>query len=382
MKLKIFKLAAITLTVMSVGVLPMGCSDDFKSPDPVTGTTLKDAIESNTELEILEAALIKTGLINIYGNVNTGSHTFFAPNDAAFLTYLQGVFNASTPPTNEAEAIAKIEALTTTSTPLNLSTLISRLNYHILGSDLPSGEVTGSQTFTTLQGGRLSVSLVSPDILLNANTGSTGSKVVTTDDTPVNGSLYIIDKVMALPGGGATVIAPFNLTVSYATSPPTIGGTGGSETGGDTNGNDFDIMSYAIRRSGLATTLVPNTTTLPDFTIFAPTDNAFRTYLGDNAAATAALENAAIATLKAMSEADLANLLKYHIVAGRNLSTDLQEGKVLNTLLTSESITVSVDAAVITLEDGNAAADPTVTTVNNINTNGVVHTINGVLRPN
>lgn len=363
------------------------CAEDFESPELVTGPTIIEVVVASNDFDLLEAALAKTGLASAYATAESGTFTLFAPNDAAFLAFLQTTYAGFSPPADEQEALTKIALLTNGSAPLNLPTLIARLDYHIISSELTSAQITGSQTIATLNGARLSLSVAGGQILLNGNFSS-GAMVLTADMDASNGVVHTIDKFMPVPSTTTTVLSNIGtggLTISYTTATPTI--TGGSETGGNATGTDFNILAYAIRRAGLVPVLIPNKAPLPDFTLFASTDNAMRAYLGDVVVtATPALENAAIQKLKALDPAALADLLKYHIVSGRYLSTDLTNGKVLNSLLESKSLTVAVSSdvtPVISVQDANGAADPVVTIANFSNSNnGVVHTINGVLRSN
>jgi len=99
------------------------------------------------------------------------------------------------------------------------------------------------------------------------------------------------------------------------------------------------------------------------FTVFAPTDAAF-----------AKLDEGVLDILIANPDL-LAEVLKYHVVSGKNLAADLTSGSV-QTLLTGKSINVTVSGGMVTL-NGTA----TVTTANVDATNGVVHIIDEVLLP-
>ena len=96
-----------------------------------------------------------------------------------------------------------------------------------------------------------------------------------------------------------------------------------------------------------------------DLTVFAPTDDAF-----------AKLPDGTVAGL---STSQLADVLKYHVVAGRVLSTDLKAGAV-PTLLTGKSLNVSLDG-------GPKVDDVDVIAADVVTTNGVIHVIDGVLLP-
>ncbi len=371
-KLKSYSAFQFALVICFVAI---SCSDDFKSPAIPQGSTIAAIASGSDDFDILVAALTQTGLASTLNNNNSGQFTVFAPVDAAFLTYLQGVY--SDPTLTEDGAITKLQSLTNVSTPLSIGTLATRLNYHLISSEIKSAQITGAQTFTTINGARISVSLVGADVLINANTGATGGKVTAANVDASNGVIHAIDKVLSAPATNTTVLTPFGMSVSYSTATPTI--SGGLETGADATGTDFDVFAYALRKSKVAFVLVPNKAPLPDFTIFAPTDNAFLAFLS------AATEADAIATVKAMTETEAADLVKYHILSGRYLSTDLSAGRVMNTLLTGESFTIALSAdptPIVSLVDANAATDPVITAVNNVHNNGAVHTIDAVLQSN
>ena len=121
---------------------------------------------------------------------------------------------------------------------------------------------------------------------------------------------------------------------------------------------DLSTLVAAIDAAGLTSTLKgPG-----PFTVFAPTNAAFD-----------ALPDGALETLLA-NPTVLADLLKYHVVNGNVMSTDLTNGPV-PTLLDGETIEVSVSGGV-TL---NGSAN--VTSADNEASNGVVHIINEVLFP-
>ena len=353
------------------------CSDDFTAPDSPEGTPISALAAASENFNILTAALNKTGQVNSLNNNNSGFTTVFAPDDAAFYTYFKAAVAGNTFAT-EADVLAFVNAMTPTTSP-SIATLNSILTYHMVSSKITSDLITGNQVFATLNGARLSISKGST-VVLNANVAINGATITAVDAVASNGVIHTIDRVMVAVSS-ATVLTPFGVTVSYATNPPTIGG--GSETGGNAIGTDYNILAYALRVSGLVPTILPNATPLPDYTIFAPTDDAFRAYLGDATPVSIVKENAAIQALKALTTAALADILKYHVVSGRKLSTDFTTGQQLATLLPNKTITVNINGTTYTLADANAGVtDPTITSANILTNSGIVHRINGVLRSN
>ena len=136
-------------------------------------------------------------------------------------------------------------------------------------------------------------------------------------------------------------------------------------------GPDKDIVELAQATSSLSTLVTAIetaglTSTLKGtgpFTVFAPTNTAF-----DN------LPEGALDILLA-NPTVLAEVLQYHVVAGKVMSSDLTSGSV-PTLLSGESIEVVVSGSSVTL-NGSAS----VTSADNEATNGVVHIIDEVLLP-
>lgn len=101
------------------------------------------------------------------------------------------------------------------------------------------------------------------------------------------------------------------------------------------------------------------------FTIFAPSDEAFNTFM----AANAELVNQALADPTILS-----GLLLYHVVPGNITSADLAAGEL--TTLNGAPLTVAVDGDTVTINGMY-----TVTTADILAGNGVVHIIDGVLVP-
>jgi uncharacterized surface protein with fasciclin (FAS1) repeats len=99
------------------------------------------------------------------------------------------------------------------------------------------------------------------------------------------------------------------------------------------------------------------------FTVFAPTDDAF-----------AALPEGTLDALLADPTGALADILLYHVVSGKIMSTDLSDGQVATTLL-GKDITVTIN------NDGVFINDAKVTVADIEADNGVVHVIDAVLIP-
>merc|ERR1719160_1277347 len=100
------------------------------------------------------------------------------------------------------------------------------------------------------------------------------------------------------------------------------------------------------------------------FTVFAPTDDAFAAALKKLGATKEALLNMT----------DLPGILKYHVVSGKVLSTDLSNGMKAKTVAGAE-LTITIDGSNVMVNTAK------VTTADIMCSNGVIHIINEVLLP-
>ncbi|WP_368665714.1 fasciclin domain-containing protein, partial [Pseudomonas sp. 2995-3] len=92
--------------------------------------------------------------------------------------------------------------------------------------------------------------------------------------------------------------------------------------------DDFETLVAAVQAADLVDALKGE----GPFTVFAPTDDAFAALLADlNIEAGELLESD-----------DLSNILLYHVVSGKVMSSDLADGAVVETL-NGSSITISLD---------------------------------------
>ncbi len=362
-----------TALVVTALVFIAGCSE-FDQPEPASGPTIVQVASTHPDLNILFAALKKTGLAGSYNNVNSGNFTVFAPHDSAFTVFFRTALNQ--PALDEIDVINYINNTMTTTSTVSIGTLTTRLNYHIFSSEVAAAQITGGRVFTTQQGARLSISKVGSQVLLNANNAGTGAgngaKVIATNIDASNGIIHTINKVLN-PITTASAMASLGISISYATNPPTTTPSlAAAEAAADANGADFDVLIYAIIKGEMATVLLPNTTPLPDFTLFTANDSRWL------AALSVATEAEAIAALKAMTATEVGNMVKNQVVAGRVLSTDLSNGQTVNTLLTGKTFTISISGSTITLTDG--VNNPDVTTANILTNAGVLHRIDDVLK--
>ncbi|MBC8111743.1 MAG: fasciclin domain-containing protein [Verrucomicrobia bacterium] len=132
---------------------------------------------------------------------------------------------------------------------------------------------------------------------------------------------------------------------------------------------DFDVLEAAVVKANLATTLSGD----GPFTVFAPTDAAFITYLG------AANESAAITAVNGIDATVLANILQYHVVGQKIQANQLTNGAV--TSLNGKSFTVDLTGFAKVTGTGNAGNASKVIIADIIVANGIIHAIDRVLIP-
>jgi transforming growth factor-beta-induced protein len=230
-------------------------------------------------------------------------------------------------PTNEAFTDLADALGTTVNGLLALPNLADILTYHVLGTEVPSSAVTNGaivQPLSTTNTLKLSVTSTG-DVFVNQ------AQVTSVDINASNGVVHVLD----------AVVLPIETVVDVAID------------------NGFSTLTTAVITADLLPVL---TDPLSEFTVFAPTNQAFNdlaTALNTNIAGILALPN-------------LADVLTYHVVEGTVLSTQLTAGPVA---------TVNGEDVIVSLTNGVTINDATVTLADVTADNGVVHVIDGVLLP-
>ncbi len=122
----------------------------------------------------------------------------------------------------------------------------------------------------------------------------------------------------------------------------------------------FTTLITAVQAAGLEETLRGD----GPYTVFAPTDDAF-----------AAVPKETLDALLADPKGALTDVLTYHVVPGKVMSTDLSDGMMVETV-NGQSLQITVN------DDGTVmVGDATVVTADIETANGVIHVIDTVLVP-
>jgi transforming growth factor-beta-induced protein len=122
--------------------------------------------------------------------------------------------------------------------------------------------------------------------------------------------------------------------------------------------DSFSILVQAVVKAGLAETL----SGAGPFTIFAPTNSAF----------TALFAQLGVSGISDLTAAQLIPILKYHVVSGNVLSTQLSNGSV-------QTLNGAINVSLSPVPTLNGNAKIIATDIQG--TNGVVHVIDKVLLP-
>jgi len=238
-------------------------------------------------------------------------------------------------PTNDAFAALPAGTLDSLLQPENKGTLVDILTYHVVSGKVLSTDLGPSQEVETLEGNTISIKARDGAVTVN------GRNVVAADNEATNGVAHIIDGVLLPPAPTlAPTPAPKNL-VELAQS--------------------VDILSTLVA-AVVAGDLVETLSSAGPFTVFAPTNDAF-----------AALPAGTLdSLLQPENKGTLVDILTYHVVSGKVLSTDLGPSQEVETL---EGNTISIKArdGAVTVNGRNVVA------ADNEATNGVAHIVDGVL---
>lgn len=272
-----------------------------------------DVASNDSNFSILVTALQTAELVEALQG--EGPFTVFAPTDAAFAALLEALDISA-------------EQL------LSQSGLADVLLYHVVSGKIMSTDLSNGQTAETLNGESITVDL-SDGVKINEST------VTTADIEATNGVIHVIDQVL-IPEGFALDMEEEMDIVDIALAD-----------------ENFSTLVAALQQADLVGALQGE----GPFTVFAPTNDAFA----------ALLEALDISAEQLLLQPELAEVLLYHVVSGKVMSTDLTNGLEAETL-NGESVTFD-------LTDGVKVNMSTVIGADVEASNGVIHVIDSVLVP-
>ena len=282
--------------------------------------TMKVSIAAPAEKDIVDTAVgagsfnTLVAAVKAAGLVETlkgdGPFTVLAPTDEAFKKLPKGTV----------ETLLK---------PENLKTLQAILTYHVIPGSVMAADVVKLKSAKTAQGDTVAIKVTDGGVMIN------GAKVVTTDIKCSNGVIHVIDSVI-MPPEKADIV-------------DTAVGAG-----------SFNTLVAAVKAAGLVETLKGD----GPFTVFAPTDDAFKK-----------IPAATIAELlKPENKAKLASILTYHVVPGKVMAADVVK--------LSSAKTANGQKVMIKVVDGKVMINGATVIKADIDCkNGVVHVIDSVIMP-
>ena len=278
-------------------------------PAPQTNTVV-DIIVNSEDHTLLEAAVGAAGLVDALSA--EGPFTVFAPTDEAF-TALAEAFDVT------------VEEL------LAYPLLGAVLQYHVVGAEAYSADLSDGQMITTLLGEDVTVSITADGVFINQ------AQVIVADIAADNGVVHVIDAVLVPEFPEETTVVDIIV-----------------------ESENHTLLEAAVVAAGLVDALSAE----GPFTVFAPTDEAV-------VALTEALE---ITADDLLALPNLGDILLYHAVGAEAYAADLSDGQLIETLQ-GGNLTVSITA------DGVFINDAQVTVADLEADNGVVHVIDAVLLP-
>ena len=262
----------------------------------------QEAGNFNTLLELTEMVGLTTTL-----QFQNPPYTLFAPTDDAFDT----LFESVDPSTLSGEQVANI------------------LTYHVLaGAEVLSTDLAPTNEVFAANTEALYIVSNEDGVVING----TANVIAADVDSPVNGVIHVIDGVL-LPDSYLPVTGIVQKNYDLTT-----------------------LLTLVVQREDILAALASSDN---EFTVFAPTNEAFET---------------ALAAFPDLTEEQITEILLYHVIAGATvLSSDLEDGATVETLQ-GEEITV-------TLGDNVEINNATVLTADLVGSNGVVHIIDAVILP-
>ncbi len=218
------------------------------------------------------------------------------------------------------------------------------LNYHVLaGANVRAENLQEGLTATTFQGEDILISLANGPQIIDAS--GMPSNIIITDVQTRNGVAHAIDKVL-LPQEAIDIL------------DPTINGLAQMTPA-------LSVLAEALTITGLDTVLDDRNS---EFTVFAPTNDAFTAFLDDNG----------IPSLGDVPVDVLTQVLLNHVVGGTNNAADLTTGYI-NTSATFDTTDNNLSLYVNTNSGVLLNGISSVVTADIPAANGVVHIVDAVI---
>ncbi|QQS40767.1 MAG: fasciclin domain-containing protein [Acidobacteriota bacterium] len=268
-----------------------------------------DTAVSAKMFDTLVAAVKAAGLVETLKS--EGPFTVFAPTDEAFAKL----------PAGTVESLLK---------PENKEKLANILKYHVVSGKVMAADVVKMKYAKTVLGEKVKIKVKGDNVMVG------GAKVIKTDVNSSNGVIHVID----------TVLIPEQKMDIVDTAVST---------------NMFNTLVAAVKAADLVDTLKGK----GPFTVFAPTDDAFKKLPAGT------VEN----LLKPENKDMLVKVLTYHVVSGKVKAADVVK--------LDSAKTVQGQSVAIKVKDGKVMVDKANVIKTDVEaSNGVIHVVDSVLLPN
>ncbi len=317
--------------------------DEMEEEEEEESKNLVEIVVETEALSILEAAVIKAGLVETLSS--EGPFTVFAPTDDAFVALLEALGD-------------DYNGLDDFDTDAEMMLLKDILLYHVIaGAAVKEADLAPGTVETALAGNSIEV-IASGDTFVIGDASDTDATITGTDIMASNGVAHTINKVL-LPQSAIDFVTSLSLQTIVEIAVAT---------------DDLSLLVGALQQAdaGLVETLSGD----GPFTVFAPTNAAFVALLealGDDYNSLADFDTAD-------EKALLVKILTYHVVAGTAaFSTDLSNGQMITTFQ-GEDVGINIKNNTVHVEDATDA-NATVVIPDVEASNGVVHVIDKVLLP-
>lgn len=298
--------------------------------------TAADVMASNGIIHVIDEVLMPPTVVDIA----TYSDDFTSLVSAVVKADLAGTLAGDGPftvfaPTNDAFAALFAALGISDLDEVAMEDLTSILTYHVVGDNVLSTELSAGMV-EAVSGESFEVT-IDGEVMLNGTI-----KVTVTDIQGTNGVVHVIDAVLVPPMQKSNTIAD----IAVANS-------------------EFSILVEALMKADLVGAVANMEAEL---TVFAPTNDAFMALLSDLGASS--LDEIPVETLT--------NILLYHVIGSKAMSTDLSSG-YYPTLSTFSDNNISM---YIMVGDGVSINNSTMVTAADIEAdNGVIHVVDKVILP-
>jgi len=326
------------------------------SAQSMSDKTVVEIAAGNDNFSTLVTAVKAAGLAETLSG--EGPFTVFAPTNEAFAALPEGLVAALVKPENKA-ILQKI------------------LTYHVVSGNLKATDVVagiksnnGTLTAKTVAGSDFMVMLDMGKVKIKDGKGNV-TNVTATDISGSNGVIHVIDRVMLptdVDPGTLLKGTAMKMVKESAASASDMGPTISAIASGNEN---FSTLTAALGAAGLVETF----DAIGEYTVFAPTNDAFNK-----------LPEGTVATLTTTAKDKLKTILAYHVVPAVISSGDLvaaikanRNYYIMQTLGTQTIVATIKDGKVQIIDQNGNRSTVIMTDVEA--SNGVIHAIDTVIMP-